>query len=233
MNFLDELAVVIAPKGVEESAVLLCMVASLVLGFIISFVYKLTNKGHSYESSFQFTIVMVTVIISVIMLTIGSNIALSLGLIGSLSIIRFRAVIKNTSDMAFLFWAIATGLALGSQNYHVAALSAGFLSVVIVALSKFNIFEHTNSDFILIIRLSGESGFDSESSATFSEIFNRENCRYEMKSSFIDKKAQSKEITYSIYPGKSSDCERLLSEMNKVDFLESASLLSPNTNLHI
>ena len=233
MNMLDEIAVVIAPKGLGVGAVVVCMLAALVLGFVISVVYKLTNKGHSYESSFQFTIVMVTMIISIIMLTIGSNIALSLGLIGSLSIIRFRTVIKNTADMAFLFWAIATGLALGSQNYHVAVSSAGFLSIVILALSKFNVFEHTNNDYILIVRLSDGVGAGISASTVIPKIFDGENCRYEMKSSFIDKNTQSKEITYSIYPGKSSDCEKLLSEINKVDSIESVSLLSPNTNLHI
>lgn len=233
MNIPDELALIMSPKGLSSGAVILCLVTSFVLGCIISYVYKLTNKGHSYESSFQFTIVMVTMIISIVMLTIGSNIALSLGLIGSLSVIRFRTVIKNTTDMAFLFWSIATGLSLGSLNYHVAFLSACFLSAVILAIGRFNIFQHTNNDYILIARISGNNGSDSNTGPAFSKIFKQKGCRYELKSSFIDKRSKLNEMTYSVWLGKSGDFEGLLQEISKIDSVEDVSLLSPNTNLHI
>ena len=122
------------------------LITSFIMAYIVSYVYRKTHTGFSYEASFNFTIILVTVIVTIIMMVIGSNIALSLGLIGSLSIIRFRAVIKDSKDMAYLFWAIATGLSVGSGNYLMAASSVFFVSVIVIVLSKMNFSQATHTD---------------------------------------------------------------------------------------
>ena len=79
-----------------------------------------------------------TIIVSIVMFVIGSSITLSLGLLGALSIIRFRTPIKNTSDMVYIFWAIATGLSIGAQNHIITISSVIFLSLVITFFNKNN-----------------------------------------------------------------------------------------------
>ena len=83
---------------------------AIVIGLWVVLVYRTTHRGLTYERSFLLTILMTAPIVGLVMLLIGSNLALSLGLVGALSIIRFRNVIKDSRDMVFLFWSIAVGL---------------------------------------------------------------------------------------------------------------------------
>src|SRR3989338_4815325 len=147
--FLDSLS----NPQINITTVIFSMLFSFILGMIIALVYKRTNQGFSYDSSFGFTLVMVTVIVNSIMLTIGSNIALSLGLIGSLSIIRFRAAIKNTMDMAFLFWCIAVGLAIGASQYPIAIIVIILVGAIILLFNKSRFFFKANTDYIVTVNL--------------------------------------------------------------------------------
>ena len=106
-----------------------------VIGLLIVAIYRITHRGLTYDPSFLVTLVLTPGIVGVVMLLIGSNIALSLGLVGALSIIRIRTVIKDSRDMVFLFWAIAVGLGSGTMNWTVGFITSGFLAVVILLLS--------------------------------------------------------------------------------------------------
>ena len=97
---------------------------------------------------------MVTMIASCVMVAIGSNIALSLGLIGALSIIRFRAVLKNTLDMAYLFWGISVGIAIGSKTYFLACAFSLTLALVLFIIHKKNLLGKVNEDYVAIITTS-------------------------------------------------------------------------------
>ena len=88
-----------------------------ILGLFISVVYKNTHRGLSYSQSFMVTIILVTVIVSMVMMVIGNNIARAFALVGALSIIRFRTVVKDTKDTAFVFMALAAGMAAGTSSY--------------------------------------------------------------------------------------------------------------------
>ena len=83
------------------------IVVTTLLGLFIYYVYKKTFSGVLYSQNFNVTIVMICVITAIVMMLIGNNLALSLGMVGSLSIIRFRTAIKEPRDIGFLFWAIA------------------------------------------------------------------------------------------------------------------------------
>ena len=92
----------------------LALVLSFALGLFIFFVYKKTYMGVMYSSSFGVTLVALTMITTVVSLAVTSNVVLSLGMVGALSIVRFRAAIKELLEIAFLFWAIAVGIVIGS-----------------------------------------------------------------------------------------------------------------------
>src|SRR5512133_1939353 len=93
---------------------ILALVLSFALGLFIFFVYKKTYRGVMYSASFGISLMALTMITSLVILAVTSNVILSLGMVGALSIVRFRTAIKEPLDIAFLFWSIAVGIVLGA-----------------------------------------------------------------------------------------------------------------------
>ena len=114
------------------------MLLSIVLGFIISGIYKYTHKGLSYSQSFTHTILFVTVIVAIVMMVIGGSLSRAFALVGALSIIRFRTVIKDTRDTSFVFAALAVGMAAGTSNYILAILATIVICALTIVVHKFN-----------------------------------------------------------------------------------------------
>lgn len=105
---------------------------TLALALVLFFTYRLTYSGVAYSRSFNVSIVMTTMVTAIVMMVIGNNLALSLGMVGALSIVRFRAAVKEPKDIAYLFWGLAIGLAAGSGTHTIAVL--GSLAMVVVVL---------------------------------------------------------------------------------------------------
>ena len=110
------------------------MLVALIIGIIISQTYRITHRGVNYELTFMSTLVMLAPIVALVMLFIQGNLVLSLGLVGSLSIIRFRTPIKDTRDMVYLFWSIAVGLGAGTYNWTMVALASAIILIFIFIL---------------------------------------------------------------------------------------------------
>lgn len=114
------------------------MLAALVVAFLLSlfivYIYRVTYAGVSYSSSFAACLVMISMVTTLVILVITSNVVLSLGMVGALSIVRFRTAVKEPTDTAFLFWAIATGIICGAGYVTVAVLSCLLLGLLFVAM---------------------------------------------------------------------------------------------------
>ena len=106
------------------------------LGLFIFLVYKKTYQGVMYSSSFGVTLIALTMITTVVILAVTSNVVLSLGMVGALSIVRFRTAIKEPMDIAFLFWSIAVGIVLAAGLIPLAVFGSIFIGAVLVAFSK-------------------------------------------------------------------------------------------------
>ena len=128
---------------------------AIVIGLIISEIYKRTHRGLNYEISFLSTLILLAPIVTAVMIFIQGSLVLSLGLVGSLSIIRFRTPIKDTRDMVFLFWVITTGLGCGIYNWALVVIFTLLvgLAVIILYLTKYG--HSRNQDYVLV--LSGDS----------------------------------------------------------------------------
>ena len=143
----EGLAFVYQPKDI-----VLNMTLGFCLGLVISFVYKATHKGLSYSQSFMLTIVFVTFIVSMVMMVIGNNLARAFALVGALSIIRFRTVIKDTKDTAYVFMALAGGMAAGTSSYFLAVSGTVIFVVISFLLHVTNYGSLYKSEFILRFR---------------------------------------------------------------------------------
>lgn len=122
---------------------------SLLVGIVIFVTYRLAYTGVSYNGRFNTGNVVIVLITSVIMLMISSNMAISLGMVGALSIVRFRTAIKDPSDTIYIFWAIVEGLCVGAQIYKLAVISTVFIAIVLLASSYY---ASSRKKYLIIIR---------------------------------------------------------------------------------
>lgn len=136
---------------------LVALALSFLLGLMMAGVYRLTFSGFTYERSFLITLATMPVIVAVVMSFIANNLALSLGMVGALSIIRFRTVIKDSRDMVFLFWTIAVGLGCGTGNAVAALVASLFLGAVLLVLHAVRYGATRRSDYVLVIQGSSDA----------------------------------------------------------------------------
>ena len=145
------------------SVSLLDMVLALVLAFgvglFVFFIYKKTYSGVMYSSSFGVTLIALTMITTLVILAVTSNVVLSLGMVGALSIVRFRTAIKEPMDIAFLFWSIADGIVLGAGLIPLAVFGSVVIGIILLVFAN-----HKDSSNPYIVVLSCE-GNESEKAA--------------------------------------------------------------------
>ena len=115
---------------------LLTIVLSFGIGLFIFLIYKKTYRGVMYSSGFGTTLVALTMITSIVVLAVTSNVVLSLGMVGALSIVRFRTAIKDPMDLVFLFWSISIGIICGAGLYEVALLTCLVVTILILVLEN-------------------------------------------------------------------------------------------------
>ncbi|MBW6465361.1 MAG: DUF4956 domain-containing protein [Brevefilum sp.] len=200
---------------------------AIILGLIISQVYKLTHRGVNYELSFMTSLVMLAPIVALVMFFIRGNLVLSLGLVGSLSIIRFRTPIKDTRDMVYLFWVIAIGLGAGTYNWTMVALASLIILIVIFILYLVKYGRSQNHDYILVV--SGTSDYDKE---PIKNIINQYTSDAVMRSQNINDDMW--EIVFELHLGETKDAlDELLKALKQIDKISNVSLLAPQLALPV
>ena len=136
----------------------LAMVLAFAIGLFIFLIYKKTYAGIMYSSSFGVTLVALTMITTLVILAVTSNVVLSLGMVGALSIVRFRAAIKEPMDIAFLFWAIAVGIVLAAGMIPLAVFGSVIIGLILLVFA--NRKESVNP-FIVVLKCSGQEAEDA------------------------------------------------------------------------
>ncbi len=131
----------------------LALVLAFAVGVFIFFIYKKTYAGVMYSSSFGVTLVALTMITTLVILAVTSNVVLSLGMVGALSIVRFRTAIKEPLDIAFLFWAIAAGIVLAAGLIPLAVFGSIVIGVIIYVFA--NRKDNTNP-YIVVLRVADQ-----------------------------------------------------------------------------
>jgi len=108
---------------------------SFVLGLVILFVYRITYRGVLFNRSFGTALLMIALVTSIVIMPISSNLVLSLGMVGALSIVRFRTALKDPLDIVYMFWAIAVGLTAGSGFYLLSIVSSLILAAIMIIVT--------------------------------------------------------------------------------------------------
>ena len=178
-QFLENTDLFATDFSVTEIAITLLF--SFALGLFIFFIYRVSYKGVMYSKTFNLTLIAMTMITSSIIMAITSNIILSLGMVGALSIVRFRTAIKDPIDVAYLFWAVGMGIISGAGLWGLALISSVVIGIILFVFSKIS---DVKTPYLLVISYQTEETNDLvfqmiESEAkTYrlkSKVFNGEN----------------------------------------------------------
>jgi uncharacterized membrane protein YhiD involved in acid resistance len=125
---------------------------SFLVGMFIFYMYKKTFQGVLYQRSFNISLVLASAVTSLIIMTISGNLILSLGMVGALSIVRFRTPVKDSMDLIFLFWAISTGIANGVGYYNISIVGSIMIAVFLLLLTRQG--KGQPDAFLLVLQLS-------------------------------------------------------------------------------
>jgi len=140
--------------SISGTDIIFGMSAALLASLFILFIYQRTMRQTTLNRSFCISLLLVCSISSMMVLTITSNLALSLGMVGALSIVRFRTAVKDASDTAFLFWAVAAGITSGAGFYLLTLI--GCLFVGVVCILSVVLFDRLSKPFLLVIRMAAD-----------------------------------------------------------------------------
>lgn len=194
----------------------LALILAFGIGMFIFLVYKKTFSGIMYSSSFGITLVALTMITTLVILAVTSNVVLSLGMVGALSIVRFRTAIKEPLDIAFLFWSIAVGIVLAAGLIPLAVI--GSVAIGVFLLVFVNRKPHINP-YIIVIHCTGQ---DSEQRAT--EYVRQQVKRFVIKSKTVQKGA----IEINAEIRMKDDHTDFINTLSDMEGVESAVLVSYN-----
>ena len=196
--------------------VLLALGLAFVIGLFIFLVYKKTYSGVMYSASFGVSLLAMSMITSLVIIALTSNVVLSLGMVGALSIVRFRTAIKEPMDIAFLFWAIAVGIVLGAGLLPLAIIGSVIIGIIIVVFSTRKI---GDTPYILVVNCESE-----ETENTAYELIKSEAKKSLLKSKSVNKLGI--ELTYEVRI--KDDNTVFVNELSAIEGVTNAVLVSYN-----
>lgn len=190
MGFLD-----LIKKGVVEEFtgtistgdLFLSLIIAFICAIFITYIYKKTYTGVSYTKSFVLSIILLSMVTSLVIRTINSNLALSLGMVGALSIVRFRTAVKDPVDTIFMFWAIAVGIMSGAGLYLITVIACALLGLFYL-ISYFKVFKPIEK-YLLVVNTSKKNSLE------VAKIFANKNCVLKTESIKKDKVELTYEVT--------------------------------------
>ncbi|MCI8736683.1 MAG: DUF4956 domain-containing protein [Lachnospiraceae bacterium] len=197
---------------ISTTNVLVVLLATAILGVYLFFIYRMVCKKAFYSKSFAISLVVIALVTSIIIITIQSSVVISLGMVGALSIVRFRTAIKDPMDLAFLFWAISIGIICGANLYEIAL--EGSLVITFVMLLLYTVPNVQPAHLLLI------NATDLMAEAEINEILKGSTRYYKVKSRNITSIGIDMIIEL-----KSKDEAELIKNISELEKVESVTLM--------
>jgi uncharacterized membrane protein YhiD involved in acid resistance len=194
-------------------SIALTLLFSFALGLFVFFIYRVSYKGVMYSKTFNVTLIAMAMITSSVILAISSNIILSLGMVGALSIVRFRTAVKDPIDIAYLFWAIGMGIVSGAGLWKLALISCVVIGIIMFAFSKIS---EVKTPYLLVVSYRTE-----ETNDLVFRLIEREAKRYRLKSKVL--KGEQYELTVEIRDRKKT--AGIVNRIGGIDHVSSVALL--------
>lgn len=202
--------------GFSLSEVLLAMSFAVIVGLFIFWVYKKTFTGILYSSGFALTLIGLTLVTTLVIIAVTSNVVLSLGMVGALSIVRFRTAIKEPMEIVFLFWSIAVGIVIGAGMIPLAVLGSVIIGIILLIFANR---KNVENAYILVLNCENE-----ETENTAAELLKNTVKKYRVKSKTVN--ADGIELTTELKI--KDDKMAFVNRMNEIAGVKNATLVSYN-----
>ena len=205
----------------SPESILLSLLLAFILGQVIAWVYYATHSGLSYSKNFVQALIIIPVVVAMVMSVIGNNIITAVGLMGALALIRFRNIIKDTRDIAFIFCTLVVGMAAGSQRYATAILGTAVLSLIAIYLYATSFNPHEPHNGFLRFTLRGHIDLKHPIPGILKRFCGKFSLISSQESGFGSPVV---EYAYQLMIRNSEKNETMLSELKKVEGIENISL---------
>ena len=226
---MENISDILRPSAVYlPTEIIINLILSFIFGLIISLVYKKTHKGLSYSQSFMITNVFVSVIVCMVIMIIGNNLARAFALVGALSIIRFRTVVKDTKDTAYIFWSLASGMATGTGSYFLAFAGNFIISLIAYVFYKTNYGSIIKSEFILQFRIN--SG-DKKIAESYNKVLSKYTKSQTLLSSESSNDKKSIKISLDIIMKDDLNQNILVEDISKIKGLSEVVIIAAKTDI--
>ena len=207
-NFLDNFT-----NSISLSSVIITMCVALLFSFIIYFVYKFTCDNVIYSKKFNVTMALMTMVTAAVIMSMQANVVVSLGMVGALSIVRFRTAIKEPKDLLFLFWSITNGIIIGAGIYSIAFVLAIILTIALL------VFERLPGNKIPYLLVATLENLDAEEKIT--KVLEENKIKYRVKSKNVS--SSSIDVIYELSNNK---IEELIKDISKDKGIKSLNLIT-------
>lgn len=207
-NFLDSFS----DFSLLKTVVVLAL--AFVLGLFITQVYKKTTSNVLYSTSFSITLIGMSMITAFVILAVTSNVVLSLGMVGALSIVRFRTAIKEPIDILYLFWSISVGIVLGANLIALAFIGSAMIGIMLIVFSNKNGFD---TPYLVILNCD-----DSNGEQKAMEIIKKNIQKYKIKNKAISKNGIEIILEIRLRNGNSD----FVNEISKVPGIQNVSMIN-------
>jgi len=192
-------------------SILFTLVMAFGIGYFIYWVYKKTYRGVMFSNNFALTLILMTVITAPVVMCIRNSIELSMGMVGALSIVRFRTAVKDPLDTGYMFWALTAGILLGAGQYFMAAATVVGIAVIVFILRK--IVTKDSNNYLLVIRADADG--EANAQKLISKVDNNLKSKT-MTGNYI-------ELTYEIRVEKS---DAFMNKLMSINGIKDASLVA-------
>ena len=198
---------------ISVQSILLSLITAFMISVFIIWIYKKTYTGVVYSKSFSLSILMLALVTTLIIQTISSNIALSLGMVGALSIVRFRTAVKEPVDTGFMFWAITAGIMAGANLYLAYIIGSLMLGILYYICYMMGL--KMNSKYLVIVK------YDDSVEDDIKNILSKLK-KYKLKSK--SKSKNNVEMTFEVELNDGT--QKLVDKISKIDGVQNCSLIS-------
>lgn len=209
-SFLEE----IASFSILDMVIALAL--AFAMGLFINFIYRKTFRGVMFSKTFGVALMALTMITTLVILAVTSNVVLSLGMVGALSIVRFRTAIKEPLDIAFLFWSIALGIVLGAGLIPLAVFGSIVIGGMLLLFAKRR---GADAPYLLVLRCRNEAAEQAAAAALAGQV---------KRSAVKSKTVTDAGIELTLEVALSSEATSFVNALNSIEGVESASLVSYN-----
>jgi uncharacterized membrane protein YhiD involved in acid resistance len=196
------------------------LLAAMLLGGVVSLTYRWTRQSGPVDASFSVTLALLCVLIAMVTQVIGDSIARAFGLVGALSIVRFRTAVRDTEDTAYVIFAVVVGMAVGASSLWVAVIGIGAVALTEVAFTRLSGRTSAQPEYLLTLR----AGIDIDLDATVSDILRDSVSRFEVRSLGTAKQGSVLEGSYCLQPRPGVSLATLLKRFDAAPGVQSVQL---------